>query len=100
MDYLSESIRFKALSEPMRLRILDILGSSQVSARTLLDALNISQATLFRHLKVLTECGLVIDRKEGPERYYSIHAQRMLELQRCLDAWAGKKENVIQTINC
>jgi Predicted transcriptional regulators len=63
---------FKALSDPSRLKILDILSCGEKCACDILEHFDFTQPTLSHHMKVLMECGLVKSRKEGLWSYYSL----------------------------
>lgn len=63
---------FKALCDENRVRILQYLTGGEKCACKLLEDLNIAQSTLSHHMKILTDSGLVIGRKEGKWIYYSI----------------------------
>lgn len=57
--------RFRALSEPMRLRLLNLLMSGEKTVGQLVDATGSSQANVSKHLSVLREAGMIAMRKEG-----------------------------------
>ncbi|MBV7271382.1 winged helix-turn-helix transcriptional regulator [Clostridium sp. PL3] len=63
---------FKALSDPSRLKILDMLSCGEKCACELLEYFDFTQPTLSHHMKVLMECGLVKSRKEGLWSYYCL----------------------------
>jgi len=65
---------FKALSDPSRLKIIDILSCGEKCACDILENFEFTQPTLSHHMKVLIECGLVKSRKEGLWSYYSLDA--------------------------
>ena len=70
----SEYVRvFKALSDANRIRILELLCESEECACVLLDDLQISQATLSHHMKILCNSGIVTYRQEGKWKYYRIN---------------------------
>ncbi|ADK14628.1 metalloregulator ArsR/SmtB family transcription factor [Clostridium ljungdahlii] len=64
---------FKALSDPSRLKILDILSCGEKCACDILEYFEFTQPTLSHHMKVLMECGLVESRKEGLWSHYSLN---------------------------
>jgi len=64
---------FKALGDPNRLQILNMLCNGELCACMLLKKFNISQPTLSHHMKILCDCGIVNKRKEGKWTYYSIN---------------------------
>jgi DNA-binding transcriptional ArsR family regulator len=66
------SARFRLLGEPLRLRLLENLDSSEVSVNDLADAVGAGQPNVSRHLNALFEGGLVGRRREGNSTYYSI----------------------------
>jgi len=70
--YEAKAKILKALSDPNRLFIVDILSCGEKCACDLLDNFNFTQPTLSHHMKVLMECGLVKSRKEGIWTYYNL----------------------------
>lgn len=63
---------FKALSDPNRLMIIEMLQSRERCACEILEDLNISQSTLSHHMKMLCDSGLVSSRRHGKWMYYSL----------------------------
>jgi DNA-binding transcriptional ArsR family regulator len=74
---------FEALAEPNRRRILDLLRSGERAAGELVDALEISQPGVSKHLRLLREAGMVSVRADGQRRLYRIEARGLAEV----DAW-------------
>ncbi|GAA3326007.1 ArsR/SmtB family transcription factor [Paeniglutamicibacter sulfureus] len=67
--------RFKALSDPNRLRILSIVSSSpdaETCVCDLSEPLNLGQPTVSHHLKIMVEAGLLNREKRGVWAYYSL----------------------------
>ncbi len=81
-DFASELELLKALSEPTRLTIINMLSLSEMCARNLLKGLSITQPTLSHHMKVLMDCGLVSGRKKATWMYYTINMKRAEQFQR------------------
>lgn len=63
---------FKALSDPVRLSILDFLRDGEKCVCEIIPHVKRIQPVVSRHLKILKDSGIVIDRKEGNRRLYSI----------------------------
>ena len=76
---------FKALCDENRVRILKYLMSGERCACMLLADLNIAQATLSHHMKVLCECGLIRVRKEGKWSYYSLNCETLAAFRQFID---------------
>lgn len=76
---------FGALSDPVRLRLFDLVrraGSDGICSCDLVEPLDRSQPTISHHLKVLREAGLVESRKEGTWVWYSVTADAMDSVSR------------------
>lgn len=64
--------RFRALGEPLRVRVLDLLRDQEMSVTVLAAELGTSQQNLSKHLAVLVDAGMLARRKEGTHAYYRI----------------------------
>jgi len=72
--------RFKVLSEPVRLRILQALESGEQSVGALAEALETTQPNVSKHLKTLQNAGFVSRRQEGNTAWYTIVDPSVYEL--------------------
>jgi len=63
---------FKALSDPVRIEILNFLRDGEKCVCEIIPHLGLIQPVVSRHLKILRDSGIVLDRKEGNRRLYSI----------------------------
>lgn len=70
----------KALSDPNRLKIVDILSCGERCACDILEQFDFTQPTLSHHMKVLMECGIVECRKEGLWSHYSLNSSNCNKL--------------------
>ena len=64
--------RFRAISEPLRIRMLDLLRDGELSVTELADQLGASQQNVSKHLGVLVDAAMLARRKEGNHVYYRI----------------------------
>jgi len=64
--------RFRALGDPLRVRLLDLLRDQELSVRSLTDQLGASQQNVSKHLAVLVDVGMLARRKQGNHVYYRI----------------------------
>lgn len=74
----------KAISDPKRLRIVDMLSCGELCACVILEAFHITQPTLSHDMKVLKEAGIVSDRREGKNIYYYLNEDTLAGLQKVL----------------
>jgi len=81
-DELTELIarRFRALAEPMRVRLLDQLRRGEATVNDLAAELGASQQNVSKHLAVLADSGIVGRRKDGIRVYYRIVDEGVLGL--------------------
>jgi ArsR family transcriptional regulator len=78
------SAGFQALSDPLRLQILQLLRHQELCVCELRDHLDIAQSKLSFHLKALKEANLVRSRQEGRWIYYSLNLAQFLALEEYL----------------
>ncbi len=72
--------RFKVLSDPMRLRMLQLLEDGETGVSALAEAVESTQPNVSKHLKTMQEAGLLARRQEGNTVYYSIADPTVFEL--------------------
>jgi len=72
--------RFKVLSEPLRLQILQYLQNGESSVTNVTKAVNSTQPNVSKHLKILQDEGFVAKRQEGNTVFYKIADESIFEL--------------------
>jgi DNA-binding transcriptional ArsR family regulator len=77
--------RFAALADATRRHLLERLAGSDLAVSELMTGLEISQAAVSQHLRVLREAGLVTARQEGRNVYYQLRPAGLTELRDWLD---------------
>lgn len=70
----------KAISHPLRLKILCVLADQEVGVQDIVDAVGTTQSNISQHLGILREKGIISSRKEANRVYYSVSDQRTLRL--------------------
>ena len=70
LDEASRSL--KAISHPLRLNILCVLGSGEMSVQDILESVGTSQSNVSQHLCLLKDKGIVASRKDANRVFYSI----------------------------
>lgn len=70
----------KALSDPIRREILNMLKSGSMSAGDISEKFPVTAASISRHLSVLKEADLIRDRREGKFIYYELNASVLEEI--------------------
>lgn len=72
---------FKALADPLRVHILELLRVQELCVCELCDALETKQSKLSFHLKILKDSELVLTRQEGRWIYYRLNIAQFLALE-------------------
>lgn len=85
MTYTDMAKVFKAFCDERRLEILYLLQDGEKCACKLLEAIDISQATLSHHMKILCDAGIVIGRKEGKWMHYSLDQKGFMAAKQLLE---------------
>jgi DNA-binding transcriptional ArsR family regulator len=78
MEIVAE--RFRALGEPMRLRILDAISQKERTVGDLVTTTGATQANVSKHLTLLHRLGFVNRRKEGTNVYYALGDQSVFQI--------------------
>lgn len=86
---------FKALGDPKRTMIVDMLSCGELCACMILEKFEMSQSTLSHHMKILCDCGLVKGRNEGKWIYYSLDADIISKTKQFFCNITSDKENCI-----
>jgi DNA-binding transcriptional ArsR family regulator len=86
----SQGDPFDALGDPNRRAIVEQLRAGDRSVRELADALPISRPAVSRHLRLLKDAGLVVDRAEGTRRLYRLHDEGVEAVRAYLEGVWGE----------
>jgi len=72
---------FNAIAEPKRRQLLEILAGKELTVNQIVELLGWRQPTVSKHLSVLKQVGLVVERREGRFRVYKINAIQLKPIQ-------------------
>jgi DNA-binding transcriptional ArsR family regulator len=78
IDRASRSL--KAMSHPLRLKILCTLGENEISVQDIVESVGTSQSNISQHLAILRDKGILSARKDANRVYYKVGDQRTLRL--------------------
>ena len=80
-EHIEQAARaMKAMSHPLRLKILCVLGDQEVSVQDIVESVGTSQSNISQHLAILREKGVLRTRKAANRVYYRIGDTRTLTL--------------------
>ena len=92
--YDERSVLFKALGDPVRLQIIDMLAQGEMCACDLLQNLSIAQPTLSHHMKALRASGLVSVRKQATWMHYSLNYEYVEQLRQTIDTLMSRDDHL------
>ena len=80
-EHIEQAARaLKAISHPLRLKILCVIGPEEACVQEIVDAVGTSQSNIPQHLAILREKGVLMTRKDANRVYYRVGDQRTLQL--------------------
>ncbi|HHB13313.1 MAG TPA: ArsR family transcriptional regulator [Chromatiales bacterium] len=79
-DIERASRSLKAMSHPLRLKILCTLGDQEISVQEIVERVGTSQSNISQHLAILREKGILATRKDANRVYYRVGDARTLKL--------------------
>jgi len=79
-DIESAARSLKAMSHPLRLKILCTLGESEFSVQDIVENVGTSQSNISQHLAILRDKGILASRKDANRVYYRVGDARTLRL--------------------
>ena len=79
-DIERASRSLKAMSHPLRLKILCTLGDQEISVQEIVDHVGTSQSNISQHLAILRDKGILASRKDANRVYYRVSDGRTLQL--------------------
>jgi DNA-binding transcriptional ArsR family regulator len=68
---------FQAIADPTRRDIINLLASRSLNLNAVAENFDISRPAISKHIRILTECGLVIVKQQGRERYCEAQLQQL-----------------------
>lgn len=68
---------FQAIADPTRREIISLISSRPLNLNAIADNFDISRPAISQHIKILTECGLVVIRQQGRERFCEVKFQKL-----------------------
>lgn len=71
---------FQAIADPTRREILNMLAHQSLNVNAVAEHFDVSRTAVYKHMKILTECGLLVIKPQGRERYCEAKMERLSEV--------------------
>ena len=76
---------FQAIADPIRRDILGLISKNPMTPNSVADSFDVSRQAISKHIKILTECGLLSVNIRGREYYYSLQPEKLEEVNEWLE---------------
>ncbi|PYI51938.1 ArsR/SmtB family transcription factor [Paenibacillus flagellatus] len=89
---------FQAIADPTRRQLLRMLGDEEMPVTAISGHFPMSRTAVSKHLRILTDAGLLTERKVGRETRYRLEPEPLLELKRWLAYYERYWENKLSAL--
>ena len=79
---------FQAIADPTRREIINLLANQSLNLNAVAENFDISRPAISKHIKILTECGLVVIRQEGRERYCQARLNKLKDVAKWTERYS------------
>jgi DNA-binding transcriptional ArsR family regulator len=94
---------FQAIADPTRREIIELVSRQSLNLNGIASNFEVSRPAISQHIKILTECGLIVIKKQGRERYCEARLQPLSEVsewvERYRKSWAERFEALDQVVD-
>lgn len=94
---------FQAIADPTRRAILNLLAEQPLTLNGIAEHFDISRPAISRHVKILVECGVVVVRQRGRERYCEVQMDKLNAVSNWVEqyraAWEQRFDRLDETLN-
>jgi len=89
---------FQAIADPTRREILNMLARQPLNVNTVAENFDVSRAAIYKHMKILIECGLIDMKQKGRERFCEAKLEQLSEVNEWIEQyrkyWEGKLDSL------
>ena len=71
---------FQAIADPTRRQIINMIAHDSLHLNSVAEKFHISRPAISKHIKILTECGLIVIKQQGRHRYCEARLERLNEI--------------------
>lgn len=94
---------FQAIADPTRREIISMISKQSLNLNAVAENFNISRPAISKHIKILTECGLIIIKQQGRERYCEAKLDKLNQVSDWVEQyrqfWTAKLDSLEAYLN-
>jgi len=84
---------FQAIADPTRREILNMIAHKSLNVNSVAGKFLVSRTAIYKHMKILSECGLVVIKQQGRERYCEARLKKLSQVS----SWVEQYRQVWET---
>ena len=89
---------FQAIADPTRREIINMIAHQSLNLNSVSENFNISRPAISKHIKILTECGLIVIRQEGRERFCEAQFHKLKEVANWTERYSRFWDNKLNAL--
>lgn len=89
---------FKAIADPTRREIINMIAKQPLNVNSVAEQFNMSRQAVSFHVKILTECGLIIIKRQGRERYCEAKLDGLNEVSEWVEQYKQHWERKLDSL--
>lgn len=89
---------FQAIADPTRREIINVIAHRSMNLNAVADQFDISRPAISKHIKILTQCGLITIKQVGRERYCEAKLHKLNEVSQWVDRYHAFWNNKLDAL--
>lgn len=94
---------FQAIADPTRREIINMIAHKTLNLNSVAEKFDVSRPAISKHMKILTECGLVVVTQKGRERHCEARLEKLNEVSKWIEQyrkfWESKFDSLENYLN-
>ncbi|MEO6722976.1 MAG: metalloregulator ArsR/SmtB family transcription factor [Ferruginibacter sp.] len=78
---------FQAIADPTRREIINIISNNSLNLNAVAENFNITRPAISKHIKILTECGLIVIKQQGRERICEARLEKLNDVSNWVEQY-------------
>ncbi|MEO6523100.1 MAG: metalloregulator ArsR/SmtB family transcription factor [Mucilaginibacter sp.] len=89
---------FQAIADPTRREIINMIANRSLNINSVTENFDVSRAAIYKHIKILTECGLIKVKQQGRERYCEAKLDGLSEVSNWVEQYRKQWEQRLDSL--
>lgn len=89
---------FQAIADPTRREIINVIAGKSLTLNAVADSFDVSRQAVSKHIKILTECGLIVIKEKGRERYCEVKLDQLNDVAAWIEQYRKFYEQKLDSL--